>query len=50
MEGTDEVVSIVGWKSNKVAASQFAILFRFKGEAIYEERWFLDTEQWKGAF
>jgi len=26
-----------------------AVLFKFKGEKIYEERWFVDTEQWKGA-
>ena len=50
IEGTDEVISIVEWKSNKVEASQFAILFKFKGEAIFEERWFVDTEQWKSAF
>ena len=50
VEGNDEVVSLVEWKSNKVNASQFAILFRFKGELIFEERWFLDTEQWKAAF
>jgi len=50
IEGTDEVISIAGWKSNKVEASQFVILFRFRGDAIYEERWFVDTEQWKGAF
>ncbi|MFD1157807.1 hypothetical protein [Roseovarius aestuarii] len=29
-----EVVSIIEWKSDKVA----------------EERWFVDTEQWKAAF
>jgi len=49
IEGENEVVSIVEWKSEKVAASQLAVLFKFKGEKIYEERWFVDTEQWKGA-
>ena len=44
------MVSIVEWKSAKVAASQLAVLFRFKGDKIYEERWFVDTAQWKGAF
>ncbi len=50
IEGDSEVVSIVEWKSEKVAASQLAVLFKFKGDKIYEERWFIDTEQWKGAF
>ena len=50
IEGENEVVSIVEWKSEKVTNSQLAILFKFKGEKIYEERWFIDTEQWKGAF
>lgn len=46
----DEVVSIVEWKSEKVQASQLAVLFKFKGDKVVEERWFIDTEQWKGAF
>ena len=50
IEGADEVVSVVEWKSEKVAASQLAILFRFQGDLVREERWFVDTEQWKGAF
>jgi len=50
VEGEGEVVSIVEWKSDKVAGSQLAILFRFAGDKIREERWFIDTEQWKGAF
>jgi hypothetical protein len=48
-EGT-EVVSIVEWKSEKVAASQLSVLFKFNGDKIFEERWFIDTEQWKAAF
>jgi hypothetical protein len=47
--GENEVVSIIEWKSEKVAGSQLAVLFKFIGEKIYEERWFVDTEQWKGA-
>jgi|GEM_PF-445886 len=48
---TGEVVSIVEWKSEKVPdGSQLAVLFRFAGEKIQEERWFVDTEQWKAAF
>ncbi|MFT5291082.1 MAG: ketosteroid isomerase-like protein [Planctomycetota bacterium] len=50
MEGTDEVVTIVEWKSDKMPASQLAILFKFRGDLVCEERWFVDTEQWKGSF
>ena len=50
IEGGSEVVSIVEWKSEKVASSQLSVLFKFKGDKIYEERWFIDTVQWKGAF
>ena len=50
IEGENEVVSIVEWKSEKVAGSQLSVLFKFKGDKIYEERWFIDTEQWKKAF
>ncbi|MPY21583.1 nuclear transport factor 2 family protein [Shewanella psychropiezotolerans] len=50
IEGESEVVSIVEWKSNKVASSQLAVLFKFEGNKIFEERWFVDTEQWKGTF
>jgi len=50
IEGDQEVVSIVEWKSEKISASQLAVLFKFEDEQIYEERWFIDTEQWKSAF
>jgi len=50
IEGENEVVSIVEWESDKVVASQFCILFKFSGDKIHEERWFVDTEQWKSAF
>ncbi len=50
IEGRNEVVSIVEWKSEKVPASQLAVLFKFNDGKIYEERWFIDTAQWKGAF
>lgn len=49
IETGNEVVTICAWKSDKVNASQLAALFRFRGDKIYEERWFVDTEQWKGA-
>jgi ketosteroid isomerase-like protein len=50
IEGDHEVVSIVEWQSEKVAGSQLAVLFKFTGDKIFEERWFVDTEQWKSAF
>lgn len=50
IEGDNEVISILEWKSEKVADSQLSVLFKFNGEKIQEERWFIDTEQWKGAF
>ena len=46
IEGENEVVSILEWKSEKVAGSQLSVLFKFRGDKIYEERWFVDTEQW----
>lgn len=50
IEGDSEVVSIVEWKSSEITSSQLAVLFRFEGDKIFEERWFIDTEQWKSAF
>ncbi|MCB1748637.1 MAG: nuclear transport factor 2 family protein [Gammaproteobacteria bacterium] len=50
IEGNGEVVTICSWKSEKVESSQVAVLFRFRGDKIFEERWFVDTEQWKAAF
>ncbi len=50
VEGDNEVISIVEWKSEKVSNSQLTVLFKFSGDKIFEERWFIDTEQWKGAF
>ncbi len=50
--GDDEVVSIIEWKSDKIPnGTQLAILFKYDSEGkITEERWFVDTEQWKAAF
>jgi ketosteroid isomerase-like protein len=46
-----EVVSIVEWKSDKVpGGSQLAVLFKLTDGKVHEERWFVDTEQWKAAF
>ncbi|QDV49858.1 nuclear transport factor 2 family protein [Gimesia fumaroli] len=50
IEGAEEVVPIVEWNSERIASSQLTVLFKFKGDKIYEERWFIDTEQWKSAF
>lgn len=50
LQGADEVVSILEWRCDKLVASQLCVLFRFSGEKIVEERWFIDTEQWKAAF
>ena len=47
-----EVVNVVEWTSSKVPdGTQSAILWKFNesGE-ITEERWYVDTEQWKAAF
>jgi ketosteroid isomerase-like protein len=46
----DEVVSILNWKSAKCDSSQLAVLFRFAGDKISEERWFVDTVQWQACF
>jgi ketosteroid isomerase-like protein len=49
--GAGEVVSVMDWKSSKVPdGSQLAVLFRLESGKVYEERWFIDTEQWKAAF
>ncbi len=50
LEGENEVVSILEWKSDHVAASQLSVLFKFNDNKICEERWFIDTEQWRKAF
>ncbi len=46
-----EVASILEWKSDKVpGGSQLAVLFKLRDGKVHEERWFVDTEQWKAAF
>jgi ketosteroid isomerase-like protein len=50
VEGAGEVVSILEWKSEKIVSSQLTVLFKFTGDKIHEERWFIDTVQWKTAF
>ena len=47
----EEVISILEWKSDKLpGGSQLAVLFKFTGDKVREERWYIDTEQWKAAF
>ncbi len=50
--GEGEIANIVEWKSEKIPdGTQSAVLFKFNGEnRITEERWYIDTEQWKAAF
>jgi ketosteroid isomerase-like protein len=51
IDGDEEVVSILEWKSEKVpGGSQSAVLFKMNGGKVYEERWLVDTVQWKAAF
>lgn len=50
--GENEITNIVEWKSEKLPqGSQSAVLFKFNADGLVtEERWFVDTEQWKAAF
>ena len=47
-----EIVNIAEWKSDKIpGGTQSAILWKFDdGGKVTEERWYVDTEQWKAAF
>ncbi len=51
-ESDDEVVNVVEWTSAKIPdGTQSAILWKFNTAGdITEERWYVDTEQWKAAF
>ena len=50
--GDDEIVNIVEWTSDKIpGGTQSAVLFKFNTDGLVtEERWYVDTEQWKAAF
>ncbi|MFC6636956.1 nuclear transport factor 2 family protein [Sulfitobacter sp. JBTF-M27] len=50
--GENEVVTVLRFTAAKLPnGSQCTVLFRFNSDdKIVEERWFVDTEQWKGAF
>ena len=51
-EGDREIVNVVEWASEKISdGTQSAILWKFNAAGeITEERWYVDTEQWKAAF
>jgi len=50
--GDNEIVNVVEFTADKLPdGSQCAVLFKFNGDGLVtEERWFVDTEQWKAAF
>ena len=50
--GDNEIVNILEFKADKLPnGSQCAVLFKFSEDGLVrEERWFVDTEQWKAAF
>ncbi len=47
-----EVVNVVEWTSSKLPdGTQSAILWKFNDSGeVTEERWYVDTEQWRAAF
>ncbi len=51
-ESAGEVVNVVEWTSAKLPdGTQSAILWKFNAAGeIIEERWYVDTEQWRSAF
>jgi len=50
--GDNEIVNVLEFTAEKLPnGSQCAVLFKFGPDGlITEERWFVDTEQWKAAF
>ncbi len=50
--GDNEIVNVLEFTAEKLPnGSQCAVLFKFNSDGlITEERWFVDTEQWKAAF
>ena len=51
-ESDGEVMNVAEWTSVKIPdGTQSAILWKFNAAGeITEERWYVDTEQWKAAF
>ena len=50
--GDGEIVNVIEFTADKLqGGSLCAVLFKFNADGlITEERWFVDTEQWKTAF
>jgi len=50
--GENEVVNVIEFTADKLpSGSQCAVLFKFGPDGLVtEERWFVDTEEWKAAF
>lgn len=50
--GDGEIVNVIEFTADKIPnGSQCAVLFKFNADGLVaEERWFVDTEQWKAAF
>ena len=50
--GDGEIVNVIEFTADKIpGGSQCAVLFKFNDQGlIIEERWLVDTEQWKAAF
>lgn len=51
-ESDGEVMNVVEWSSAKIPnGTQSAVLWTFNSAGqITEERWYVDTEQWRAAF
>ena len=47
VEGVDEVVSILEWKSDKVTDSQLSVLFKFNEQKIYEEQYVSNRKRYR---
>ena len=50
--GDGEIVNVIEFTADKIpGGSHCAVLFKFNDDGLVtEERWFVDTEQWKAAF
>jgi len=50
--GDNEIVNVLEFTADKLpSGSQCTVLFKFgSDDLVTEERWFVDTEQWKAAF
>lgn len=47
----NEIVSVVDWNCDKIPnGTQSTVLFRMADVKIFEERGFMETEQWTAGF